>query len=135
MITIFGLALAFLNQTPLFDMLFNDQINPVFWDSSTVDEEIKTFQRWTYAVLGATVAGWGVFMAFIAQYPFKAREKWSWNCLTSGLLVWFITDEIVSLYYQVYFNVLFNLVILLLVGLPLVITREYFNKAAQGDKP
>lgn len=60
MITIFGLALAFLNQTPLFDMLFND---------------------------------------------------------------------------QVYFNVLFNLVILLLIGLPLVFTREYFNKAAQGAKP
>ena len=80
----FGLALAFLNQTTLFDTLFNNQINPEFWSTSQVDENISAFQGWIYGVLGSTVAGWGILIASIAYYPFKRKEKWAWNSLTVG---------------------------------------------------
>ncbi|MFC2053732.1 hypothetical protein ACFLV7_05460 [Chloroflexota bacterium] len=40
---VFGLALAFLNQTTLFDTLFNNQVNHVFWVTSQVDGNISAF--------------------------------------------------------------------------------------------
>lgn len=125
-LVIFGIGLAFLNQTSLFDFLFNHRINPYFWHSLYVSQDIAQFQGWIYGVLGATVAGWGIFMAFIAHYPFRARERWSWNCLTTGLLVWYLVDTAISLYFGVYFNALFNTGLFLLLAIPLAFSRKYF---------
>jgi hypothetical protein len=43
-ITAFGVFMALLNQTALFD-LFNQQINPAFWDS-TLPQGVSSFQGW-----------------------------------------------------------------------------------------
>ena len=126
-VIVFGLALAFLNQTALFDTLFNNQINPVFWSASQVDTNTSAFQGWNYGVLGSTVAGWGVLIAFIAYYPFKRKEKWAWNSLAVGVGLWFVVDTAISLYSRVYFNALFNTMLLLLLALPLIFTRRSFN--------
>jgi hypothetical protein len=56
LIVLFGLSLAFFNQSAAFDMLFNNQINPVFWNDRMAPENVIAFQRWIYSVLGATVA-------------------------------------------------------------------------------
>ena len=119
---VFGLALAFFNHTALFDWLFNKQINPVFWNSPAVPDLARDFQRWAYGVLGATVAGWGVFIAFLARYPFAKRERWAWNCIAAGLLVWFVSDTAISLAFGVYFNALFNLALFIAGMLPLLFT-------------
>ncbi|MFQ5811867.1 MAG: hypothetical protein ACE5I2_01535 [Anaerolineae bacterium] len=71
--------------------------------------------------------GWGIFMVFIAHYPFKHREQWSWNCLAAGLLVWYLVDTAISLYFKVYFNAAFNTVLLILSMLPLACTRRHFS--------
>ena len=125
-IVLFGLALAIFNQTPIFDMAFNDQIDPVFWPSSDSTQEIGTFQRWIYGVLGATVTGWGIFMAFIIHYPFKHRERWAWNCLGLGLLIWFLVDTGISLYFKVVFNAVFNTVLFIAAFIPLAFCRKEF---------
>jgi len=125
-IVVFGLALAFFNQTAAFDLLFNDRINPVFWGIRDAPAEVAAFQQWIYGVLGATVAGWGVFLAFIARYPFRNRERWAWNCLAVGLLLWYTVDTALSLYFQVYFNAIFNTVLLGAVILPLAFSRKAF---------
>ena len=126
-IVLFGLALAFLNQTPVFDLAFNNQIDPVFWSSSELIAEMRAFQKWIYGVLGATVAGWGIFMAFVAEHPFKRRERWAWNCLGLGLLIWFLVDTGISLYFKVYFNAMFNTVLFLAGLIPLVFSRSEFR--------
>jgi hypothetical protein len=125
LITVFGIMMAFLNGTPLF-ALFNSQVDPAFWGTEGIAENARTFQQWIYGVLGATVAGWGIFMAFIAHYPFKRREKWSWTCLVVGLLLWYLVDTAISLNFRVYFNAVFNTVLLILVMLPVILTRKYF---------
>jgi hypothetical protein len=125
-ICVFGVFMAFLSGTALFD-LFDSQINPVFWDTEDVDSAIKGYQQWIMGVLGATMASWGIFVLFIAHYPFRRKEKWSWNCLTVGLLVWFLIDNSISLYFRVYFNAFFNTVLFLLAILPLVFTRKYME--------
>ncbi len=124
-VAVFGIAMALLSGTPLFD-LFNRQIDPAFWGTSTVGDGARQFRQWVYGVWGATIAGWGIFMAFLARYPFKRQEPWSWNCLVLGLLVWFVLDTWLSAAYQVYFNVAFNVVLLVLAGLPAVFTRKAF---------
>ncbi len=125
-LVLFGLVLAFWGQSPLLDFVFNKQIDPVFWPEGDAPGNAAVFQAWVYGVLGTTVTGWGIFMAFLAHYPFKAREKWAWNCFAVGIAVWYIADTVVSAYYQVGFNVLFNTTLLVLLGLPLLLTRKDF---------
>ncbi len=59
-----------------------------------------------------------------ARYPFRRRERWAWNGLLVGLLVWFLVDTLITLKYQVYFNVIFNVGLLVLILVPLVLTRK-----------
>lgn len=125
-LAVFGLVLAFFNQTYVMDFVFNNQINSVFWSANAIPENIFPFQSWVYGVLGATVTGWGIFIAFLAYYPFKAREKWAWNCIAAGISIWFISDTSISAFYDVTFNVVFNVVLLIFIGLPLLFTRKFF---------
>ncbi len=132
LLAIFGLALAFFNQTPLFDLLFNNQINPAFWPAEDGAEQTVMFQRWIYGVLGATVSGWGIFIAFIAHHPFRRREGWAWNCLALGIIVWYVADTAISLYFKVWFNAAFNTVLLVSALLPLFFTRAHFTRQNQA---
>lgn len=122
-ISVFGVLMAFLSGTSLFD-LFNRQIDPAFWNSGTPDVLARQFQQWIYGVWGATIAGWGIFLSYLARYPFKRKERWSWNCLVFGLLVWFVLDTAFSVSHRVYFNAVFNTALLIIAGLPLVFTRK-----------
>ena len=70
--------------------------------------------------------GGGGVIAFIAHYPFSKRERWSWNSLVFGLGVWFVLDTSLSIVYKVYFNVAFNTALLILTGLPVLVTRKEF---------
>ena len=117
--------MALFNGTPLFD-LFNRQIDPSFWEANGVDSATEQFQQWVYGVWGATITGWGIILAYIARYPFSKKERWPWNSMVSGLLVWFILDTSLSVFYKVYFNAVFNTTLLVLAGLPLVFTRKEF---------
>lgn len=126
-LVLFGLVMAFFNQSPLMDLMLNNQIDPVFWPEGNPPDGGAAFQAFIYGVLGATIAGWGVFMAFLTRYPFKAREKWAWNCFAAGIAVWYIADTAVSLHYRVTFNVLFNTALLILAAPPLLFTRKDFH--------
>ena len=125
-VSIFGTLMALLSGTPLFDFL-NQQINPTFWGANIIENSTREFQQWIYGVWGATIAGWGIFLTFITHYPFNKQEKWAWNCLLVGLLVWFILDTSISINYKVYFNAVFNTVLLILAILPIMFTRKYFT--------
>lgn len=126
-ICVFGIIMAFLSGTVLFRP-FDRQINSVFWGNGSVDSATKEYQQWIMGVLGATMASWGIFVLFIAHYPFRQKEKWSWNCLMLGLLVWFLIDSSISLYFRVYFNAIFNTALFVLVILPLAFTRRHFGQ-------
>jgi hypothetical protein len=117
--------MAFFSGTPLFESI-NRQIDPAFWGTSVVDTSAREFQKWAYGVWGATIAGWGIFLAFLAQYPFGRKEKWAWNYLVIGLLVWFVLDTSISISYKVYINAVFNTALFILAILPVVFTRKNF---------
>jgi hypothetical protein len=125
-ISVFGILMGLLSGTPLFD-LFNRQINPAFWGVNTVDNVTKQFQQWIYGVWGATIAGWGIILTYIASRPFMKKERWSWNSIAIGLLVWFVLDTSLSAFHKVYFNIVFNTLLLVLAGLPIAFTRKEFE--------
>jgi hypothetical protein len=125
-ITFFGITMALVSGTPLFD-LFNRQIDPAFWGTNAVDDIARQFQQWIYGVWGATIAGWGIFLTYMARYPFNKKERWAWSCIAYGLLVWFVLDTWLSFFYKVYFNVAFNTGLLVLVMLPVMFTRKDFS--------
>jgi len=125
-IALFGLAMAFFNGTGFFRWLFDDQINPVFWGAEALPVGTEAFRSWIYGVLGATIAGWGCTIVFIARHPFKNREKWAWDAVLVGVLVWFVVDTSLSWYFAVYFNALFNAVLFILVMFPLAFSRKHF---------
>ena len=124
-IVVFGVALALLYSTPLFD-IFRTQIDPVFWAAGELTGGTLLFQQWIYGVLGATMAGWGVSIAFIAAVPFKRREKWAWNCLALAVSLWFVIDTFLSWRFGALFNVVFNVLIFLAAMLPLLFSSKYF---------
>jgi hypothetical protein len=130
-VSVFGVMMALLSGTPLFD-LFNHQIDPVFWGADAVDGPTKQFQQWLYGVWGATIAGWGIILTYIARYPFRKKERWAWNGLVFGILVWYVLDTALSVLYGVTFNVAFNTTLLILAGLPLVFTRIEFRRTTQA---
>lgn len=124
-VVIFGVGMALLNRTPLF-ALFDSQVNPAFWDYNPLPVGVDDFQGWIYGIFGATMAGWGVFLVYMARYPFQMRERWAWNCILQGLLLWYLLDTGISVYFGVVFNAIFNTVILILLLLPLFFTRKEF---------
>ena len=126
LITVFGIFMAFFSGTAIFKV-FDTSINTVFWGTETVNESTMSFQRWIYGTWGATIAGWGIFVVFIAYYPFRQKEKWSWNCSLLGLLFWYLIDTGFSTYYGVYINVALNTIFLILVILPLFFTWSDFH--------
>lgn len=128
LLVVFGVALALFNQTPIFDFLFNNQIDPVFWVDGQALPEMSRFQQWVYGVLGATIAGWGICVAFLARNPFQNKEFWAWNAIALGITVWFVIDTALSLCFQVVFNLAFNTVLFIVFWLPLAFTRGYFGR-------
>lgn len=66
--------MAFLSGTMFFD-LFNHQIDPAFWDTRAVDHATRQFQQWIYGVWGATIAGWGIMLTYLAHHPFNRKER------------------------------------------------------------
>ena len=124
-VVIFGVGMALLNRTPLF-AIFDAQVNPVFWSQSPVSTSVNEFQGWIYGIFGAVMAGWGVFLVFLTHYPFQQRERWAWICFLLGILLWYVLDTGISLYFGVTFNAIFNTTIMALAVIPLAFTRKEF---------
>jgi hypothetical protein len=122
-IVVFGVFMATLNQSLLFG-LFNNQIDPVFWGEAEHPVTYAQFQAWIYGVLGSTMAGWGLMLTFIIQYPFRQREKWAWNAIATSMGFWYLLDTAISLYFGVIFNVVFNTLLLIAILPPLIFTRK-----------
>ena len=122
----FGLVMVLLNDTALFNV-FNEQIDPVFWGTASPSEAARVFQNWVYGAWGATLAGLGVLIAYVAHFPFKKRETWARNCLAVGLAVWYLLDTGVSVWFGVWFNAAFNTALLVLMAIPLAASWRAFD--------
>ena len=106
--------------------MFNQPIAAIFWPKQVIPKSVLPFQGWMYGLLGAMVSSWGIFIAFLVHFPFKAREQWSWSCLAVGITLWYIVDISLSVYSGVIFNAISYTLCFLLLALPLLFTKPYF---------
>ena len=121
-----GLYMIFLRGTVCY-ILMDNLVNPVFWASTIAPANVTEFQGYVYGVWGATVAIWGTFVAFIAHYPFRQREKWARDCIFVTTLLWYLSTAFVSLQVNYVLNVVANTVVSILLLLPLFFTRKDFS--------
>lgn len=127
---LFGLIVACFGDSSLFDF-YNQQLIARFWHTTQLPDNVKEFKAFLFGPLGGTIAGKYVVMAYIVYYPFRQKEKWAWNALLVGQVVWFVVDSSVSFYYQAYFNILvINIMPMIIIGIPLLLARKYFVKIA-----
>lgn len=128
----FGIVLAFLNRTLIFTVCFHNNINPVFFGETPLQEPALAFQQWVYALMGSACVLIGILIFFIAKYALAKKEKWARNGILIGLVAWFVMDTPASLYFRVYFNVAFNMIFLIAMILPLLLTGKYFKSQPGG---
>jgi hypothetical protein len=128
LLVVFGLSMALINRSLVFDFLINNQLNPVFWGTGQVGSDISRFQGFVYGVLGATIAGWGIIVYFLAAFPFWDRQRWAWNAIAVSTGLWYLVDTGISIAYGVYFNVAVNSLFLIFFSLPLIFTHRYFSE-------
>ncbi|HCM75740.1 MAG TPA: hypothetical protein DIS90_05135 [Cytophagales bacterium] len=122
-----GLMVAFGGNTFFFEA-HNHYTRDVFFGSEAFPEQTLMLKNWLFGIIGGTIVGFHVLMVMISEYAFKEQQKWAYHAMWYGLLSWFVIDSGVSFYYGAIHNiVLINLVALVLIGLPLVMTRGSFS--------
>ena len=80
-LVVFGLLLALLNRSWVFEQLLNRPVDAAFWP-----DRVEGVQR------------------FQARHPFPRRQRWAWNCLCSGMTLWYVLDTSISIAFGVYVN-------------------------------
>ncbi len=121
-----GVLVAFFGNSIFFEM-HNGYTKELLYQGKDFPPESMILKNWLFGIIGGTIVGFHTLMIFISENAFKNKEKWAYHALWLGLLSWFIIDSSVSYFYGAIHNiVLINLAALLLIGLPLVMTRKYF---------
>ncbi len=101
-------------------------INKNFFHGVPPDASVIMLKNWFLGVSGAVMAGWGSSMLFVVSYPFRHKEKWAWQCIFYPVILWYVLDTSISLYFGVIFNVIINSILFLQIIAPLMFLRNSF---------
>ena len=123
-----GILVAFAGNSFVFE-LHNDYTKEVFFNSEDFKPDVLKLKNWLFGIIGGTIVGFHILMLMISENAFKKKELWAYKALWFGLLSWFCIDSGISIYYGAIHNVvIINIVALILIGIPLVMTRNEFKK-------
>lgn len=89
------------------------------WSAAEVPAEALPLMDQLTAMLGATIACWGLATALVVAIPLRRGERWAWGCVAGSALLWFVVDTGLSAAHGVWVNVGFNLAALVMMGVPL----------------
>lgn len=124
---IVGLLVAFAGNSFFFD-LHNNYTKEIFFNTTEFQPEILKLKNWLFGIIGGTIVGFHILMIFISENAFKKKERWAYNAMWYAMLTWFLIDSGISFYYGAIHNiVLINLVALLIIAIPLLMTRDQFK--------
>ena len=123
-----GLLVAFAGNSIFFE-LHNDYTKEVFFQTNEFHPDVLKFKNWLFGIIGGTIVGFHILMIMISENAFKKKEPWAYRAMWYGLISWFCIDSGISIYNGALYNVvLINLAALILIGIPLVMTRKEFLK-------
>lgn len=121
-----GLIVAFAGNS-IFLEIHNDYTRDVFFGGEEFSPEVLRLKNWLFGIIGGTIVGYHILMVMISENAFKNKERWAYKAMWIGLLSWFVIDSSISFYYGAIHNIiLINIVALVLIGVPLVMTRKAF---------
>ena len=95
-----------------------------------VDESVLL--RWESAIYGAIMIGWGITLFLLGRLAFRRSDAALMQIMLIGIAVWLVVEALFSLYLGVFFNVGVDVAVLLLFGLPLIISIRRI-KAGKGE--
>lgn len=122
-----GLLAAFAGNSIFFE-LHNDYTKDVFFNAAEFNPDVLQLKNWLFGIIGGTIVGFHILMIMISENAFKKKEPWAYKAMWYAMLSWFCIDSGLSIYYGAIHNVvLINIVALILIGIPLVMTRNEFN--------
>lgn len=122
-----GLLCAFGGNSFVFEM-HNNYTKEVFFSGSEFTPEVLELKNWLFGIIGGTIVGFHILMVMISENAFKKKEKWAYRALWFAMISWFCIDSGISIFYGALHNVvLINLVALVLICIPLIMTRKSFN--------
>ena len=125
-----GLLVAFAGNSIFFE-IHNHYTKEGFLNGSEFEPNILELKNWLFGIIGGTIVGFHILMVMISENAFKKKEMWAYRAMWYGLLSWFLIDSGISIYYGAVHNViLINIVALILIGIPLVMTRKAFKHEA-----
>ena len=128
MTIVVGLLVAFAGNSLVFE-IHNEYTQDVFFDGNHFKPDVLGLKNWLFGIIGGTIVGFHILMVMISENSFKQKEPWSYKAIWLAMLSWFIIDSGISIYYGAIHNVvLINLVALILIGIPLLMTRKEFGK-------
>lgn len=122
-IIVFGIAMSVLAGTAVFAPVMR-LVEAVFWPDAVPDPESRALLAWALAVWGATLAGFGICVAWIAAVPLAAGSRGAWWTLLAATVVWFALDTARSAAAGFWVNVAINAVIAIAILVPLARLRQ-----------
>lgn len=121
-----GVLVAFAGNSAVFE-IHNNYTKEVFLNGNEYETNILEFKNWLFGIIGGTIVGFHILMVMISENAFKNKELWAYKAICYGMLSWFVIDSGISWYYKAIHNILLiNLVALMLIGIPLIMTKKYF---------
>jgi hypothetical protein len=128
MITILiGILIAIAGNSFIFEP-HNQGTRELFFEGNSMPKEMLYLKNWLFGIIGATLAGFHLLIVFITQFAFAKKEKWARNAIASALVLWFVVDSSISIYYGAYFNLYWiNFPSITLLFLPLLFTWCHFK--------
>jgi hypothetical protein len=124
---VYGILLAFFANTLLFKP-YNKMIASILWQLDTLPQDVIPFRDFICGPFGGTIACSYILLAYIAHYPFLAKQKWARNAITLSFGIWFIIDSTICFKFKVYPQIyLINIFSLVIKALPLIFTWKEFR--------
>lgn len=123
----FGLVLAVI--APLVVPAFIELFYSMFTGKEllTLSDIDKKLVFWAFGLTGAVSAGWGITVLVIGYQLTKESNETLWLAIDLGIMMWFLSDSLISVLMGAYFNIVFNLGFLFLFLIPIL--GNYFTKS------
>lgn len=110
----------------------NRSVEGAFFDAAA-PEGAAGMRRWLYAVVGATLAAFGILGLRVARTAFRRRQRWARDALALAIGVWFPLDTVASAASGVWANVALNVVIAAVLLLPILALWRRFPGDAEPE--
>lgn len=96
-----------------------------FGPSNEIDnDQVRSYLRFTYVVLGAVLAGWALMMLQLVNKHLKVGATWVVPLMSRSLALWFVLDTGMSLVLGYPTHALFNLTFGIALVVPLLKLRH-----------